>query len=331
MKKTLIFLIITAIMLLAGCAQADVKQQPETEAVAEETAASQTTINETIINEMTESTSVAASQPAAGPTEENEDAVKEVNVGDLENVFGFADESGKKLITVPGENNNTPADPQEFNVAVGNNGEIVGIKFVKRQEANSQDTLRQTTYNFDNMAGAIYEAVDGEFIPNRTYMLSRASVLNEDVLIKLISTRNTEAEGGSFKKADAETIGKIEAVKNRKVVESSLISETEDGAKICLFVFERKGDDMLASIAYIKDDQVVLKDYPAKYDEQSTWRVDAGGQPGLFEVLFLANSNEGLLLALTWAGPEGENEFVLKDVNGTFQDTGLKSGRYWAP
>lgn len=155
--------------------------------------------------------------------------------------------------------------------------------------------------------------------------------MNENASVKLKSTRNTESEGSYYKEVDAETVEKIEAIKNGKITESSLISETDENAKICLFVFERKAEDMLASIVYVKGDKVIFKDYPAKYNEMSAWRVDAGDQPGLFEVLFLANSDEGLLLGITWAAPEGENVYILKEVNGVFQETDLKAARYWAP
>ena len=320
MKKIFIAFIIAAIILLGGCTPSGTKQEQEPGTAAPENT----------VNIGTDSAVTGTSQPAAGQTEEK-GGTEEVQFGRLENVFGFADESGKYLITLQTENADSLANPQEFNTAVGNNGETVGIRFVRRQEANSKDTLRQTANNFDNMAGYIYEARAGEFIPNKTYLLSQDSMINEAALINLKSTKDTESEVEYYKKADPETIERIEALKGRKIIEDDLISETEDNAKICLFTFERRDDDMLASIAYIKGDKVMFMDYPAKYDEMSTWRVDAGDRPGLFEVLFLANSDEGLLLGLTWAAPEGENAFVLREVNGAFEGTDLKSGRYWAP
>lgn len=241
----------------------------------------------------------------------------------LENIFGFADESGKRLMTIPNENGDKLSDPEAFNLAIGNNGDMFAVRFDKRQEANSLDNYRQSTYNFDNMAGYIYEITEGEFIPNKTYLLTKTSVVDNSALIGLKAGKAEEADEDAFKK--------IEAIKNRKIVKSSLLSETVDNARIYLFVFEREADDMLASIAYIKDDKVVFKDYPAKYNEMSTWRVDAGDDPGLFEVLFLADSDEGLLLGLTWAASEGENIFILKEVNGVFEETAMSAGRYWAP
>ncbi len=323
MKKILIVIFVT-ILFLSGCAQTAVNQESGSEKETQATAT----------DKETESTSAATLQPTVEPTAkqtEEKTEIKEVDLGALEGLFGFADGSGKKLMTLESENIHTLANPEAFDTAIGNNGETVRIKYVKRQEANSKDTLRQTSQNFDNMAGYIYEVQGGELVPDKTYLLSKSTVVSEDALIKLKSTRNTGSEGGYYQKVDANTLKKIETAKDRKVIDSSLLAETEDKAKICMVVFERIDDGMLASIAYVKDDKVVFKDYPAKYDEQSTWRVDAGDRPGLFGALFLANSNEGLLLGLTWAGPEGENVFILKDVKGALEETGLKSGRYWSP
>ena len=294
MKKIGVLIIVVLLFsILVGCSNAEVQTEAET--------------------------------PNGDIVEQTEENTKQetIEFKRLENVFGFADESGKRLITIPNENGDKLSDPETFDLALGNNGQMLDIRFAERQEANSLDNYRQSMYNFDNMAGYIYEVIEGEFIPNKAYLLTKASVVDNSTLIGLKPAKAAEA--------DTDTIKKVEAIKSRKITKSSLLSETIDNAKICIFVFERQADDMLASIAYIKDDKVVFKDYPAKYDEMSTWRVDAGDEPGLFEVLFLADSDEGLLLGLTWAAPEGENDFVLKESNGVFEETALSVGRYWSP
>jgi len=50
-----------------------------------------------------------------------------------------------------------------------------------------------------------------------------------------------------------------------------------------------------------------------------------------FSVLFVADSEEGVVIGLTWAAPEGEGEFILKEVDGKLEETDIKSGRYWSP
>jgi hypothetical protein len=62
-----------------------------------------------------------------------------------------------------------------------------------------------------------------------------------------------------------------------------------------------------------------------------TWRVDGGDDPSLLEVLFLASSDEDFFLGLTWAAPEGENAYFLKEVNGIFEKTALNTYRYSSP
>ncbi|MCM3702358.1 hypothetical protein [Paenibacillus macerans] len=256
----------------------------------------------------------------------------EVEFTRLESVFGFADESGEKLITIPDDSGAGLENPEQFNAAIGNNGEWVEIEFVHRRKANEQDNNRQTMYNFSNMAGDVYKAKNGKFIQNKSYLLTRDGVMDKNSLMALNSTVDGQSQTGDYLPADAETIALIEASKKRKVTASSLLSASAENEKIALFVFERKGDDMLASIAYIKGDQVLFKDYPATYNDYGTWRVEDGGDhPGRFEVLFLARSDEGLLLGLSWGAPEGESLVILKEANGALQETDLRSGRYWAP
>lgn len=264
--------------------------------------------------------------------EEIEDKTEKgmIDFSQQENVFGFADASEKKLITLP-NGNDSLKNPEEFNVAIGNNGEFINIRFIKEQEPNDKDNSRQSITNFDNMKGYIYEAQDGQLAKDKTYMLSKDTTIKKDALVKLVSTKNANSASNYYKSVKTETIKKIEALKNKKVKDSQLLAETEDEGKICLFVFERDGDDMLASLSYIKGDKVIIKDYPAKYNENSTWRIDAGDDPGFFEVMFLAESTDGLLLGLTWGAPEGETAYILKEENGVFQETDLACSRYWAP
>lgn len=249
---------------------------------------------------------------------------EEVTFNQLEGPFGFADEGGKRLITLTNKEDYDIEKLKELNVAVGNSGEIIEIEFMKWQEKNDKDNSRQTMYNFDNMSGYIFNVKSKKALPNEAYLLTKASVMNKDKLIKLKPVENNE----SFKTADNETIKKIETLKNRKIVESRLIAQSYDNESIFLFVFERIGDDMLASIAYMKGEKVVFKDYPAEYDQYSTWRADGGDSPGNFEVMFLANSDEGLLMGITWGAPEGEGMYILREKNGAFTETQLKSGRY---
>lgn len=295
-------IVILAFLLLAGCQTTAPSISPAQTPAPSPTAA------------------VVTDSPAASPSEQKGSPT--VGFEKIDNVFGFADETGTKIITIT---NMKPMDaPEEYDLAIGY-GSAIELEFVGWQDATAQDSGRQTPDNFDNLAGDVFKAKNGIFTAGKTYFLAKSSVVAPDALKTLISL---EQDGGIV---DETTVKSIEAIKNRKIVESTLLAETAEKGRVCLFVFERIGDDMLASLAYIKDDAVLFKDFPAKYDASSTWRVDAGDKPGIFEVLFMAESDQGLLLGVTWAAFEGENTFVLREENGVFQDTDLQAGRYWSP
>ncbi|MGZ7442847.1 hypothetical protein [Paenibacillus sp. TH7-28] len=120
----------------------------------------------------------------------------EVEFTRLESVFGFADESGEKLITIPDDSGAGLDDPEQFNAAIGNNGEWVEIEFVHRQKANEQDNNRQTMYNFNNMAGDVYKAKNGKFIQNESYLLTRDGVMDKNSLMTLNSTVDGQSQTG---------------------------------------------------------------------------------------------------------------------------------------
>ncbi|GLX68650.1 hypothetical protein [Paenibacillus glycanilyticus] len=279
-----------------------------------------------VVSEQAEATPVVTETPEEQPSATDQ-GVNQVTFSQLDNVFGFANEAGDQLITIPNENGEALDNPEQFNSAIGNDSEQVEIEFVRHQEADEQDTNRQTAGNFTHMAGYLYKVKSGKLLSNKSYLLAREGVVSKESLVGLTGSRQAD---GQYLSADANTITQVEALKNRKVTKSSLLAESPE-AKIALFVFERDGDDMLASIAYISGDQVLFKDFPATYNESGTWRVDGGDDPGLFEVSFLAHSDEGLLLGIAWAGAEGENLYVLQEKDGALQDTDLTGGRYWSP
>jgi hypothetical protein len=250
-----------------------------------------------------------------GWTVEPKESEKIVAVPGLEGCFGFPDENGKRFIT--------KCDDKKFNVAVGK-GKIIEIKFSKHQKATENDNGRDTYYNFDNLAGNIFEVTEGELEQNHSsYFLSKKEWA-EKALIPLKETGDEDA-------VDASIIKKIETLKSRKIVKSELLAQTETGEKICLFVFERVKDDMLASLVYVDKDKVIVRDYPAIYDDMSTWRADDGGEFSGIEVLFLAKMGESLLLGIMWNGPEGGNESILIEEKGMFFETEFGGYRYWVP
>src|SRR5437588_683389 len=67
--------------------------------------------------------------------------------------------------------------------------------------------------------------------------------------------------------------------------------------------------------------------------DESVWRVDDQGvfSPGDFAILFVAQLSHACVMAITWAGVEGESdELLLADSTDVFR-TVTRAYRYWVP
>jgi len=235
--------------------------------------------------------------------------------------FGFSDDKGQRII-IRGDN------IEGLDIAIGYGGAIAEINFSGIQEGTGENNFRDTEYNFKNLPGYIFSKTKGELKSGQTYFLTNQSL--KQSIIPLIPTNISEHKYASV---DNATIKTIEKQKNRKIVASQLLAKTAAGAKICLFTFERIGDDMLASLVYVDGNKTIYDDYPAEYNETSVWRVDDNGILGGFDVLFLANapSGKGLMLGFTSGGPEGENAYIVMEKDGIFVHTQYHNYRYLAP
>jgi hypothetical protein len=245
-------------------------------------------------------------------TDENE-----IMFSKLTGCFGFTDETGTRLLA-------TECDFQDFDVAIGGGKIAAELKFSGLQNETENAENKQ---DFNNLSGNIFETTNGKLEKQTFYFISKKDWFKKS-LIPLTNFYNSESS--DYPTVSDETVKKIEKLKNRKIIKSEFLAKTNTDAEICLFVFERKGNDMLASLVYSDGNITISKDYPAVYDEISTWRADGGENPGLFKILFLAKTDEGLILGLTWAAPEGENAYIYKEKNGVFTETQFENYRYWA-
>lgn len=243
----------------------------------------------------------------------------------LNYTFGYANKTGKLLI-IP----DTGQTPQNLNRAIGDGGKILNIKYLKYQQSSNEDTMRDTANNFDNRQGYIFEVVDGTAVPNKTYLLADDNFLNN----KTDFTPEPIDES-----IDGDTVKRIEDSKNRKTVAVWTVAQINSSMKLYLAQFENQGDNALASLVLVQDDRLIFMDYPAKYDEMSTWREGDGGMvsPGMFDVLFALKDSSGKIeIGISWGGDEGENDYLLEEdtsVYNAFKVNKVISGgsRYMAP
>ena len=219
----------------------------------------------------------------------------------------------------------TGFDPDRFSLAVGRYSEIWPIYFSKWQDESQGNNGRETAYNFKNLPGFVYGQKEWKLSNNKTYLMT-----GMDTLIDSMLAVSAPGWRGNTPAMDEETVASIEEYTGRGVVWAKTLALTTVGeGLIGVVLFERQGNDMLFSIVYMDDKKTLFWDNHAEYDETSTWRADAGEEPGDFEILLLSKFEEGLLLVLTWAAPEGEAILVLYEEDGAFMQREVGSSRYW--
>lgn len=250
----------------------------------------------------------------------------------LSPAFGFADGEGKRIIAIENgqeidreRTEEEIAVAESYNTAIGNNGQVLSIQFSKRQSRGKQDNGRQSAHNFNHLEGDVYEVVGEGAKPNESYYLVNNDLFNIEALIKL--------DQSEVKDVPAELSEAIAKQKKRKVVQGWQLASTEKGQQILLVQFERIGEQMLASLVLYGDGKMAFMDYPAVFNEASTWRVDDGGavSPGMFSFLFAARSFDGIVLGVKWIGAEGETLSILKQSGDRLSDMNIHGSRYLSP
>ncbi|MBP1905792.1 hypothetical protein J2Z32_002440 [Paenibacillus turicensis] len=218
--------------------------------------------------------------------------------------FGFANLDGTKLLV------DYPQEQElkwsQLNIAVGHKGQRLKLKYIGKQKEGKRNNGRQTAYNFDNLRGLIYEVVEGKAEPNETYFIVKDSALTDRMLVELKSinkekiTTKLKSEIGKLKKR---------AVKNLWPLEN-----INGVGKLYLVEFKAKGNNMLASFALKTTDGWVFKDYPAKFKDNSAWRIDDSGEitPDMFTFTFAARTSQGVVIGVQWMGAEGESTSFLE-------------------
>ncbi|MFC4597858.1 hypothetical protein [Cohnella hongkongensis] len=270
--------------------------------------------------------------PSREPGESAEAPVPSERVLDTERLsplFGFADEQGGRLMALTAgiEHSGTTdeASLNGYRLAIGEGGQVLRIRYDKHQARSEQDNGRQAAHNFDQMEGDVYTIEEGKAKPNESYYLVGEEQFDVRALIPLQATAD--------RKLPEEAAKRIAEAKGREIEQGWLLARGEEGQRLYAVQFQRQGEEMLASLVWQDEERFVFMDYPAVYDEYSTWRVDDGGQisPDMFRFLFAARSEDGVVLGVQWMGAEGENLDILTSSGDRFEETGLSASRYLSP
>ncbi len=253
-----------------------------------------------------------------------------LNTEGLVALFGFADEQGTKLMALTDGIEQGAARTENlegYRLAIGEGGgQVLRIRYEKHQTRTEQDNGRQAAYNFNNMEGDLYAIEEGRATPNESYFLVAPEQFDAASLIPLKPSTDRALPDDVAKKIAEE--------KERAIEQGWLLDHGQDGQRIYVVQFQRQGKDMLASLVWQEGERLIFLDYPATYDEFSTWRVDDGGEisPDMFRFLFAARGAEdGIVLGVQWLGAEGENLRIVSSSGDRFEETGISDGRYLSP
>lgn len=234
-------------------------------------------------------------------------------------VFAFADSSGTRLITLGPE---SIPDPGRLTQAACGGGVRVGVAYVGHQAAKP-NSGRDIALNFDRLGGFVFRAARGRAVPDRTCVLLDAGTSGALV-------GYTAARDGA---CGPDLLARVAHAKpGRQVVQCRRLIETSDRAAVIVVQFAGEGKNALASLMFVASPGLVFEDFPGSDAENSTWRVDDGGEfdTTMFDVLCVLRGTNGVSLAYTWAGFEGES-IALVVSDGTRLRRVLVTYRYWSP
>ncbi|MEO5645085.1 MAG: hypothetical protein ABIQ40_11360 [Bacteroidia bacterium] len=251
----------------------------------------------------------------------SDDQLTAVNSADAQGIeFGFSNAEGNKVLLLADTIIGRPA----FSV-IGSDGEIsVLLAFRKRQFATSSDNGRQTSGNFANCAGFLYEIKGSPADADKSVVFLTQEFLTGRTYFKVNEIKQTALQ--------LEIKSRVEADKKRKIKNFRCLTVINNKPSVYLFEFENKGDSALAALAYITPGKIVYEDFPALWNESSTWRVDDGGNFGVdyFQLLAVFEKNGKLEIVTDWPGAEGINTEYLREEGNAFKSL-KEASRYTAP
>lgn len=275
-------------------------------------------------------TQMPTQTPVSTPSPTVEPSTANLETGHLGATFGFADGEGKHLL-VTGQDEGKQQEMALLNKAIGNNGQVLDVKFEKWQAGNEQNNGRELALNFTNLPGYLFTLEAGSAVPDETYYVVDAADFNLQSLLP-VKPAGVNQEAAT---SEDRVRGSIAEAKGREVLHLWKLADVSVEQELYLVQFVKQDANMLFSFVLKDSDGLVFADYPAvlQDDGNSVWRVDDGGEvtPEMFSLLFAAQTANGLVLGLEWWGAEGVNTlFLHKDVV-TFKEMDISYSRYTSP
>lgn len=239
-------------------------------------------------------------------------------------VFGFSNEAGDRILTTE-----EVEEPDTINQVICGDNQPLPVRYLGPQAEGKGYSGRDTAREFESHPGQVF-AVIGSTVSSdawgATCLLTSSDFLGQRKVLKVQSVQTDD----SYPKCDERAAKLIMDMKKRAVKNCWHLASLP-GGEISVVEFERIGKNALASLVLEYQGKLIFNDYPAEYNEMSTWRADDGGQfgPG-FYILFAFEHGGNIELGLEWVGLEGSSLSLLQTDGSKFKEL-IQGYRYTSP
>ena len=262
----------------------------------------------------------------------------------LEPVYVLSDQFGEKfLLQTAFEGNVAPATPDDLNryKYIVYNDRYYPVQLKGAQLENEAENNNRDTYsNFDNLSGWLYEMQGGRLLehPLNEYDAIEGAVLlvdeNYKNSAKILELKNREDGRINIVTVTDDVQNKLKEKYGRKIrtVCASAVFGDNSEYQLVNVQFENKGTEALGVTALVENGEIkAVKEFPATYDEMSTWRVDDEGEFYGLWVDLVVLENGVLTLYTVDSGAEGSNyqSYVVK--GDALCEGGVSTSLYQAP
>ena len=261
------------------------------------------------------------------PSQASQAVEQEVAAKTLEPVYVLSDQFGEKfLLQTDFEGNVAPATPDDLNryKYIVYNDRYYPVQLNGAQlENEAENNYRDTYYNFDNLPGWLYQMQGGRLSehPLNEYdaIWGAALLVDENYknTSKSLELKNRKDGSINIVAVSDEVQNKLKETYGRNIRAACASAVFGDNSEYQLVnvQFENKGTEALGVTALVENGEIkAVKEFPATYDEMSTWRVDDEGEFGGLWADLVVLENGVLTLYTADNGAEGSNyqSYVVK-------------------
>jgi hypothetical protein len=233
--------------------------------------------------------------------------------------FGFVNADGSAVIAL-----DSVPHPALIRAALCSRARVYRVTYARSQTRQPADNGKQVTANFANAAGDVFRIIVGKARADETCYLSADSGL-------VASAVPVDAHTGPG--CDAARLRHASEVKHRPVLHCWPLGSATPNVEMLALQFAVIDTSALASVVVADHDELFFHDLPATYrgPAADVWRVEDNGTflPDAFGIPFFCRLRGTYVMALTWAGAEGEDSYLLVADSAHTLRTVTQSYRYW--